>query len=114
MPNTCTLNPTPDRHLISIADKLTRGNFISIWSTPKGMPYCPQQSIAMMSYLWTARFNYITTQEQLNALKDILNQTAMPRERREKIQRVIALVFPPTGIFALNHTNNSNQISNWN
>ena len=90
-------------HLTTIAHKLARGQFITVLSTPTGLPYCPRQSIAMMSYLWTSRYAFITTQERLNTLKRILNATPMTQERREKVQRVMALVFPPSGPYSLSH-----------
>ncbi len=109
LPITTPIINTPYPRLNEIADKLVRGRFIYIWSTPDGLPYCPRQSIAMMSYLWTVRFSHITTQDRLNTLKDILNSKQIDPARRDKIRRVMALVFPTSGAFALspNDTNNS-------
>jgi hypothetical protein len=93
--------PDSNTQLTTIARKLATGQFIQIRSTPDGLPYCPRQSMAMASYLWTSRFEYITTEERLETLKQILNTTEMPPERREKINRVMAIVFPPDGPYSL-------------
>ena len=94
-----TIAPPDTTTLNHIADKLARGQFIQILSTPQGLPYCPIHLIAMTNYLWKVRFHYVNTQRKLDTLKRTLNTLNMSPGRREMIREAMARVFPPTGVF---------------
>ena len=84
--------------LAEVANRLVQGQFVYIWSTPEGLPYCPRRVIAMVSYLWTVLYsnsNPISTSERLDTLKKILNCMCMDLERREMIRAALAMVFSP-------------------
>ena len=80
--------------LAVIANELICGEFIYIWQTPGGLPYCPVQQNAMEHYLNVMKHLFITTNEKLSTLKTLLNQSCIDPVRSEMIQIAIARVFP--------------------
>lgn len=97
MSNHTTTNP-----LEQIVNTLENGEFIYIWINGQGLPYCPTQLIGMTSYLWSARFNFVSTTARLNTLNNLLNIrfACMDPGRVAMIRHAMASVFPQSGVFA--------------
>lgn len=79
--------------LTEIADELIHGEFVLIWYTPEGRPYCPTRLIAMVTYLRGLTPCVIDTGEKVQALCDVLNHRAMTAERRAMIETAMEEVF---------------------
>lgn len=79
--------------LTEVADELIHGEFVLVWYTPEGRPYCPTRLIAMMTYLRSLTPCIIDTGEKVQALWSILHHRAMTAERRAMIETAMEQVF---------------------
>ena len=87
--------------LAEIADELIHGNFVLIWRTPDGLPYCPTHLIAMVHYLREVQPRYIDTHEKVVTLTNILNHRAIDPRRKAMVREAIVQVFGVPGNLAV-------------
>jgi hypothetical protein len=83
--------------LAEISDELIHGDFVLIWYTRDGLPYCPTRLIAMVHYLRGVRARFINTQERLVTLTNILNHRAVNPRRKALIREALVQLFGNPG-----------------
>ena len=80
--------------LTEVADELIYGEFVLIWHTPEGFPYCPTRVIAIMEYLKRLTPCVLDSDQKVVALQRILSHREMRPERRAMVEVAIEQVFP--------------------
>jgi hypothetical protein len=101
-----------DEHrLTEIANELVNGDFVLIWLTPDGLPYCPTHLIAMVHYLRDMQPRYIDTHEKLVTLTNILNHRAIDPIRKAMVREAIVQVFGVPGTLAVKFGQETNRMN---
>jgi hypothetical protein len=94
--------------LAEIADELIHGDFVLIWYTHDGLPYCPTHLIAMVHYLRGMRPRFIETREKLITLTNILNHRAVNPRRKALIREALLQLFGNAGSLSVDFFRESN------
>ena len=84
-----------------ISDELIHGDFVLIWYTADGLPYCPTRLIAMVHYLRGVRARFIDTQAKLITLTNILNHRAITPRRKALIREALLQLFGTQGTLSV-------------
>ncbi len=96
--------------LAEIADELIYSDFVLIWYTQGGLPYCPTRLIAMVHYLCCMRPIFIETRKKLITLTNIqvLNHRAVNPRRKALIREALLRLFGNTRSLSVDFFRESN------